>query len=135
MGRENLRTYFSEQPGEYLGMFGRKVLNMWKKGAGGPGLPVMQHRHWLYFHRALVIFGFAGLLLLALRRRWEAAVIGSLVIGITLVGTLLLPSPRRALILLPLICACAAVTVTWAASRCAALWRDSGSAGSRRAES
>jgi 4-amino-4-deoxy-L-arabinose transferase-like glycosyltransferase len=135
MGRHNLSRYFSEEPGSYLKMFGHKILRMWKKGAGGPGLPVMQYHRWLYPHRALVLLGFAGIVLLAFRRRWEAVVIGSLVIGVTLIGAVLLPSPRRTLIVLPLVFATAALTLTWAATRALALARDHGILRSRRAES
>ncbi len=126
MGRHNLSTYLGDDPGSYAEMFARKALNMWKNTAGGRGLPVMRRAGWLGFHRALVLLGLAGIVLLAARRRWEAVVLGSIVVGITLIGTLLLPSPRRTLILLPLICAAAALAAVWAAERSIAAARARG---------
>jgi hypothetical protein len=109
IGRENFVKYASGQPLDYAWMVIRKIQNMWDRGS----TPSMAPKPWFAYHRVLVFWALAALIGLALRRRWEAAPIGLLILGITLVGGLLLAVPRRALPLMPLVIALTGVTVVW----------------------
>ena len=59
----------------------------------------------------MLALGLAGLVLLALRRRWEVVVMFLLLAGITVLGGLLLAGTRRNVALMPLVMAVAAVAV------------------------
>lgn len=109
IGRENFVKYATGQPLDYAWMVIRKIQNMWDRGS----TPSMSPKPWFAFHRVLVFWALAALIGLALRRRWEAAPIGLLVLGITIVGGLLLAVPRRALPLMPVVLALTGVTVAW----------------------
>jgi 4-amino-4-deoxy-L-arabinose transferase-like glycosyltransferase len=109
IGRENFVKYAGEQPLDYAWMVIRKIQNMWDRGS----TPSMSPKPWFAYHRVLVFWALAALIGLALRRRWEAAPIGLLILGITIVGGLLLAVPRRALPLMPLVLALTGVTVVW----------------------
>ena len=61
------------------------------------------------FHWALVALGLLGLAVLAWRRRWEALVLATVFLGITALSALLVASPRRVLVLLPLVAPLAGV--------------------------
>ena len=68
---------------------------------------------WIAFHYLVLALGLAGLAVLALRRRWEALVIGLLIAGITVAGGLLLAVPRRNVPLIPLVLVLAATGAAW----------------------
>jgi hypothetical protein len=110
MGRHNLRAYLSGHPGDMLHMFERKAWYMWRKGP----LKQMRSRGWILFQRTLVVLGALGLVVLAWRRRWEALVVGSPIIGVTLIAMLLLSHPRRSLVMVPLVAPLAGAAVVWA---------------------
>jgi 4-amino-4-deoxy-L-arabinose transferase-like glycosyltransferase len=118
IGRENFKTYATEQPLDYAWMVIRKIQNMWDRGSS----PTMSPKFWFAYHKVLVFWALAALLALAYRRRWEAAPIGLTILGITLVGGLLLAVPRRALPLMPFVIALAGVTISWLAAAVPA-WR------------
>ena len=117
IGRENFVKYASERPLDYAWMIIRKIQNMWDRGS----TPAMSPKPWFAYHRVLVFWGLAALIGLALRRRWEAAPIGLLILGITIVGGLLLAVPRRALPLMPIVLALTGVTVAWLGAAAAEL--------------
>jgi hypothetical protein len=73
----------------------------------------MRSSGWIAYHYALLALGIVGLVVLAARRRWEALVIGSLIVGITVLGGLLLGVPRRNVPLMPLVMVLAATGLTW----------------------
>ena len=52
--------------------------------------------------------------LLAWRRRWEALLLGAIFLAITALSALLVASPRRVLVMLPLVAALAGVGASWA---------------------
>jgi hypothetical protein len=112
-GRENLEQAIGDQPLDLLAMMGRKVWRMWRSGSG-PGMEGVAPE---ILHAALCLLGLAGLVVLALRRRPEALVIGLLVVGITAIGAVLLASTRRNLILMPVVISLAGVMVAWLAAR------------------
>jgi hypothetical protein len=70
--------------------------------------PVWEALHWL-----LLGFGLLGLGLLAYLRRWEALLIGAVFLAVTLISALLVASPRRVLVLVPLLAACAGTALAW----------------------
>ncbi len=128
MGREQLWDDVSEEPLEYAGFIATKVGRVWSHGPRG----VMRDPAWEALHWALVAFGLLALGLLAWRRRWEALLLGTVFVSITAVSALLVASPRRALVMLPLVAALAGLGATWA---WAALreWRRPGRAGAPQA--
>jgi 4-amino-4-deoxy-L-arabinose transferase-like glycosyltransferase len=129
MGKEQLWADVSEEPLEYAGFVATKIWRIWSHGPRD----VMREPVWEMLHWALVAFGLFGLALLAWRRRWEALLIGTIFLTITAVSALLVASPRRVLVLVPLLAALAAVALSWLAAalrspsdfRPTPLWRKS----------
>jgi hypothetical protein len=113
MGRERLWDDVSGQPLELTGFVAAKIGRIWSHGPR----EVMRQPLWEALHWALVAFGLLGLGLLAWRRRWEALVLATVFLGITALSALLVASPRRVLVMLPLVAALAGVAATWLGSR------------------
>lgn len=109
LGKEQLWDDISEEPVEYAGFVAAKVWRIWSHGPRD----VMREPAWEVLHWLLVAFGLVGLALLVWRRRWEALLIGTIFLAITLVSALLVASPRRVLVLVPLLASLASVTVGW----------------------
>jgi 4-amino-4-deoxy-L-arabinose transferase-like glycosyltransferase len=99
MGREQLWDDISEEPAEFAGFVAAKAWRVWTYGARES----MREPGWKLFHWALIALGLLGLAVLAWRRRWEALLIGTTFIAITALSALLVASPRRVLVLLPLL--------------------------------
>lgn len=112
MGRERLWDDVSEHPLPYAGFLGTKLGLIWLHGPRD----VMHQPLWAALHWALLAFGLLGLAILARRRRWEALLLAAVLVAATAVGLLLVASPRRALVTIPLVAALAGVGA-------AALWR------------
>jgi 4-amino-4-deoxy-L-arabinose transferase-like glycosyltransferase len=110
MGREQLWDDISEEPLEYAGFVATKVWRIWSHGPRD----VMREPLWEALHWALVGFGLIGLAVLAWRRRWEALVLATVFVSITAISALLVASPRRVLVMLPLVAALAGAGATWA---------------------
>lgn len=109
IGRENLFKYATERPGAFGAMLVEKAANIWRKGLGS----TMAARGWIAAHLSLVVLGFGGLVVLAVRRRIEALVLGLPIAGITALGALLLAPPRRNVPLMPLVIALGAAAAVW----------------------
>ena len=118
VGRENLVRWTTEEPRAVAQMIAGKVAHMWH-GSGSPSYtPAGGAVHYL-----ILVAGFAGLVLLIVRRRWEVLPILVLLVGISLIGGLLLAGTRRNLPVMPLVIVLAGVSVTaavdWARERAA----------------
>jgi hypothetical protein len=109
MGREQLGDDVSEEPLEFAGFLATKVGRIWSHGPRA----VMREPLWEALHWALVGFGLLGLCMLAWRRRWEALVLATVFASITALSALLVASPRRVLVMLPLLAACAGAGAVW----------------------
>ena len=105
MGREQLWDDVSEEPLEYSGFVATKVERIWSHGPRD----AMRQPGWELLHWALVAFGLIGLIVLALQRRWEALLLVTIFVAITALSALLVASPRRVLVLMPLVAALAGV--------------------------
>ncbi len=114
MGRDRLWEDVSEHPVEYAGFVAAKLWLIWGHGPRN----VMREPVWEVLHWLLVVLGVIGLGVLAWQRRWEALLLGVVLLGVTATGTLLVASPRRALVTVPVVAALAGVATTWAVRTC-----------------
>ncbi len=112
LGKEQLWDDVTEEPVEYAAFVATKVWRIWSHGPRD----VMREPVWEVLHWLLVAFGLVGLAILAWQRRWEALLIGTIFLAITLVSALLVASPRRVLVLVPLLAALGSVGVERLAS-------------------
>ncbi|HET9185241.1 MAG TPA: hypothetical protein VFN82_03775 [Solirubrobacterales bacterium] len=117
MGKEQLWTDIRDEPLETAGFVASKIARIWSHGPRD----VMREPGWEALHWLLVAAGLLGLGLLAWRRRWEALLIGTIFLAITAISAILVASPRRVLVLLPLLAALAAVGLLWLGARIARL--------------
>jgi len=118
MGRERLWDDATGRPLDYAGFVAAKLWRIW---AFGPR-DVMREPIWKALHWLLVAFGIAGLGILAWRRRWEALLLGAILLAVTASGALLVASPRRVLVPLPLVAALAGVAATAGRDSLARRW-------------
>jgi 4-amino-4-deoxy-L-arabinose transferase-like glycosyltransferase len=123
MGREQLQDDISEQPVGYAGFVATKIGRVWFH----PAREVMRSAPWPVLQWALALFGLLGLVALAnprgafyplsgqkaTERRWQAAVLATVFLSITALSALLVASPRRALVMLPLVAPLVGVGATW----------------------
>jgi hypothetical protein len=112
LGKEQLCDGITEEPVEYAGFVATKVWRIWSQGPRD----VMQQPVWKALHWALVALGLLGLAILAWRRRWEAMLLGAIFLAITALSALLVASPRRVLVLMPLLAALTSVAIARVAS-------------------
>jgi 4-amino-4-deoxy-L-arabinose transferase-like glycosyltransferase len=109
MGRDQLWNDITEEPLEYASFVATKIGAIWSPGPRD----VMRRPIWEALHWALVAFGLLGLIVLAKQRRWEALLLAATFLSITAISALLVASPRRVLVMLPLVAALAGVGATW----------------------
>jgi len=110
MGREQLWSDITEQPVQYAGFLAAKVGDIWSHGPR----EVMREPLWEALHWALIAFGLLGMIVLfRQKRRWEALLLATIFLAITAISGLLVASPRRVLVLIPLVAALAGVGAVW----------------------
>ena len=114
MGRERLWEDVSEHPLEYAGFVASKLWLIWGHGPRD----VMREPVWAALHWLLVALGLFGLGVLAWQRRWEALLLGVVLVAVTVTGTLLVASPRRTLVTVPVVAALAGAATTWVVRAC-----------------
>jgi 4-amino-4-deoxy-L-arabinose transferase-like glycosyltransferase len=107
LGKEQLRDDIEHHPGEYAEFLATKIGRIWSHGPRA----VMREPVWEALHWVLLGLGLFGLGLLLYQRRWEALMIGAVFLAITVISALLVASPRRVLVLIPLLSACAAAAI------------------------
>jgi len=112
MGRERLWDDVSERPVGYLGFLADKLWLIWGHGPRR----VMHAPGWAVFHWLLLGLGLLGLVAIGYRRRWEAALLATVLVAATAIGLLLVASPRRALVTIPLLAALAGAGSAWVGS-------------------
>lgn len=117
IGRENAETYLTEQPLDFAGMVAAKMWHMWH-GSGAAG----RSTYGTLYQFVVVALGLVGLVLLAVRRRWEFLLLAGLIVGVTVIGGLLLAGTRRNVTLMPLVMALAGMTVALVAQGVRARW-------------
>jgi len=120
MGRERLWDDVSERPVEYAGFIAAKLWLIWGHGPRN----VMRQPAWAVMHLLLVALGLLGLGVLAWQRRWEALLLGVVLVAVTATGALLVASPRRGLVTIPVVAALAGAATTWVVRTCTG-WRTS----------
>jgi hypothetical protein len=108
LGKEQLWDDIGEDPLEYAGFVATKIARIWSHGPRA----VMREPGWQLLQWTLLAFGLAGLIVLAARRRWEALLIAAIFLAITAISALLVASPRRVLVMMPLLAAVAGVGAT-----------------------
>lgn len=112
MGRERLWDDVSEHPVEYAGFLTSKLWLIWGHGPRD----LMREPVWAAFHWLLFALGMLGLVVLARQRRWKALLLGTILLAATAIGLLLVASPRRALVTMPLLAALAGAGAAWISS-------------------
>jgi hypothetical protein len=102
-----------EEPLELTGFLVGKVWYGWT----APARNVMRFPVWRVLQLALLLAAAVGLIVGLARRRFDAFVLGAILLTITLIQAIYISSPRRTLVLLPEVSALAAFGLTWCASR------------------
>jgi Dolichyl-phosphate-mannose-protein mannosyltransferase len=123
MGREQLWDDITQEPVEYAGFVATKVWRIWSHGPR----EVMERPIWEVFHWALLTLALLGFAVLTLRcnvlsayegdktlHRWIGVLLATVFVSITAISALLVASPRRVLVMLPLVAALAGVGASWA---------------------
>ncbi|MBK5233552.1 MAG: glycosyltransferase family 39 protein [Thermoleophilia bacterium] len=108
LGRERYRDELRQDPLGLVGYLSRKTLRIWWRGQSGLiETPIGRVAHWIIVTSSLI-----GLLLLLTRRRPEFWIFAVILLAATAIGTLLVASPRRALVLWPLVSVLAGIGIT-----------------------
>jgi hypothetical protein len=112
MGKEQLRVDVTHHFGEYVEFIATKIGRIWSHGPRA----IMRTPVWEALHWILLGLGLLGLTLLAYLCRWEALLIGAVFLSVTIISALLVASPRRVLVLIPLLSACAGAALAYLAT-------------------
>ena len=100
IGKDNLATYFGEDPLGYAAMTLRKVWRMWSGGIG----EAMSSTAGRVVQVLIILLGLIGLGVLASRRRWwDLVAMATPIALVTMVGAVSLAAPRRNEILMALV--------------------------------
>ncbi|MGK2956153.1 MAG: glycosyltransferase family 39 protein [Solirubrobacterales bacterium] len=105
LGQERYIDEFSQDPLALTGYLARKTLRIWWRGRSG----AMEEFPGRLIHWVIVTASLIGLASLLVRRRPEFWIFAAILIAATVIGTILVASPRRALVLWPLVSVLAGV--------------------------
>jgi 4-amino-4-deoxy-L-arabinose transferase-like glycosyltransferase len=119
IGRENLEDDVTQEPIAFAGMLVDKAYESWTDAPRA----VMEREPWRALQLGVIILALLGLAVLAVRRRFEAVILGLVLAYMTMVSALLISSPRRELVVLPILAALAGVGAT-VCTDSLARWRD-----------
>jgi 4-amino-4-deoxy-L-arabinose transferase-like glycosyltransferase len=119
MGRKNLEDDVTQEPIRFAGLLVNKAYESWTDSARA----VMEREPWRALQLGMIVLALLGLVVMAIRRRFEAVILGLVLAYMTAVGALLIASPRRELVVLPVLAALAGVGAT-ACADSLARWRD-----------
>lgn len=119
MGRKNLEDDVTQEPIAFAGLLVDKAYETWTDAPRA----VMEREPWRALQLGMIVLALLGLVVLAVRRRFEAVILGLALAYMTAVGALLIASPRRELVALPVLAALAGVGAT-ACADSLARWRD-----------
>jgi 4-amino-4-deoxy-L-arabinose transferase-like glycosyltransferase len=119
LGRENLEHGLTEEPLRFADLMIDKAYATWTDSAR----ETMERQPWRVLQLSIVVLSLIGLVFLALRRRFEALVLGVALAYMTAVAALLISSPRRELVVLPLLATLAGVGATALADSLARRWQ------------
>jgi hypothetical protein len=111
LGRQNLEDGLTEEPLRFAGMMATKSYETWTDAAR----EVMLDQPWRTLQLAIVVLSLAGLGFLLWRRRFEGLVLAIVLLYMTAIAALLISSPRRELVVMPLLTALAGACVAEAA--------------------
>lgn len=111
LGRERYLAELERDPAGLAAYFWQKTLRIWWRGRAG----FMQSAAGRVIHWLIVVSALTGLVLLFMRRRPEFWIFGSIILAATLIGVVLVASPRRALVLWPLVAVLAGFGIRTAA--------------------
>lgn len=103
MGRENLEDDIAREPVRFAGLLVDKGYETWTDAPR----EAMEREPWRALQLGIVVLALLGLAALALRGRFEAVILGLVLAYMTAVGALLIASPRRELVVLPVLAALA----------------------------
>ncbi len=118
MGRERLWGEVTGEPLPYLGFLAAKTWRVWGHGPR----EVMRRPAWEVLQWVLLALGIAGAAVLIARRRWEVVPIITVIVAITATSLVLVATPRRALVMLPLTAALAGVGAVSAERASVHIW-------------
>jgi hypothetical protein len=119
LGRSHLEYDLTEEPARFAGMLVDKGYDTWTEPARG----VMREPPWRALQLAVVLLALTGLVVLGLTRRWlNLAACGLILAYMTAVGALLIASPRRELVVVPVLAALAGAAVAYGRDSLARRW-------------
>ena len=109
LGRDNLGDDITDHPAGFAGMLAAKAFDTWTD----PARAVMEQPQWRLLQYALLIGAIAGLVMLGLRGQgFECLVLALILLHAAAIGALLIASPRRELVVLPVLAALAGVALS-----------------------
>ena len=109
MGRHAYLESLVHRPLDLAEFLAKKAARVWVFGARR----VMERQGWKVFHLALISVALLGLLVGLVRRKFDFIVIATILIVVTAIQAIFVASPRRTLLLLPLVCSLAGVGAIW----------------------
>jgi hypothetical protein len=109
MGRHAYVENLIHRPVDLGEFVAKKAARVWVFSARR----IMERPGWKLFHWALVTLALIGLIVGLVRRRFDFVVIATILIVITAIQAIFVASPRRTLLLLPIVCSLAGFGAAW----------------------